>query len=63
MMIPPHSMRLFEGKNTIMNNKTIDLITLRARRRRIKVQWKHFEPKEATWEMEDQMRITYPYLF
>ena len=29
----------------------------------IKVQWKHFSPKEATWEMEDKMREAYPSMF
>jgi hypothetical protein len=27
------------------------------------VQWKHFGPYEATWEMEDAMRHAYPFLF
>jgi hypothetical protein len=29
----------------------------------VKVQWKHFSPEEATWELEDVMRKTYPTLF
>jgi hypothetical protein len=29
---------------------------------RVKVQWKHFGPNEATWEMEDAMREAYPSL-
>jgi len=29
----------------------------------VKVQWKHFGPDEATWEMDDQMRAMYPSLF
>jgi len=29
----------------------------------VEVQWKHFRPDEATWEMVDQMRELYPYLF
>ena len=29
----------------------------------IKVQWKHFIPEEATWEMEDKMREAYPSMF
>jgi hypothetical protein len=28
-----------------------------------KVQWKHFGPDEATWEMEDAMKQGYPFLF
>jgi len=31
--------------------------------KKVKVQWKHFGPKEATWEMEDQIRALYPSLF
>ena len=30
---------------------------------RVKVQWKHFIPKEATWELEKVMRKKYPGLF
>ena len=29
----------------------------------LKVQWKNFEPDEATWENEDTMRKAYPALF
>ena len=29
----------------------------------VKVQWKHFGPYEATWEMVDQMRVMYHSLF
>jgi len=29
----------------------------------VKVQWKHFGPDEATWEMVDQMQVMYPSLF
>eukprot|EP00253_Pinus_taeda_P023775 PITA_23775 len=28
----------------------------------VKVQWKHFGPDEATWEMENHMRAMYPSL-
>jgi hypothetical protein len=27
------------------------------------VQWKHFGPNEATWEIEDAMRKAFPILF
>jgi hypothetical protein len=27
------------------------------------VQWKHFGPDEAMWEMEDAMKQAYPILF
>ena len=29
----------------------------------VKVIWKNHTAKEATWEMEDSMRTSYPYLF
>ncbi len=29
---------------------------------KFKVQWKHFGPQEATWEMADQMHALYPSL-
>ena len=29
----------------------------------VKVQWKHYGPDEATWELEDAMRLAYPFLF
>ena len=29
----------------------------------VKVKWSYHSPKEATWEVEDQMRKKYPYLF
>ena len=28
-----------------------------------KVQWKHHTEREATWEIEDDLRREYPYLF
>ena len=29
----------------------------------VKVQWKHYGPDEATWEMEDSMQLAHPFLF
>ena len=29
----------------------------------VKVQWKHFGPDEATWDMADHMRSMYPSIF
>ena len=26
----------------------------------VKVQWKHFSPKEATWELEEDLKKSYP---
>ena len=30
---------------------------------RVKVQWRHFSPEEATWEREVDMKEKYPSLF
>jgi len=38
----------------MLRNRAIEQVT---------VQWKHFGPDEAIWEMEDQMRDMYPSLF
>jgi hypothetical protein len=29
----------------------------------VKVQWKHFSPEEATWELEEDLRKSHPVLF
>ncbi|KAL0392767.1 UNVERIFIED_CONTAM: hypothetical protein Sradi_2499500 [Sesamum radiatum] len=29
----------------------------------VKVRWSHHSPREATWEVEENMREKYPYLF
>ena len=29
----------------------------------VKVQWKHFSPKEATWELEGDLQKPHPILF
>ena len=29
----------------------------------VKVQWEHYGPDEATWELEDSMRVEHPFLF
>ena len=29
----------------------------------VKVQWKHLSPDEATWELESDLRVSYPALF
>jgi hypothetical protein len=50
----PEPQRIIDRKETPLRNKTIA---------HVKVQWKHFGPNEATWEMEDAMKQTYPFLF
>ena len=46
--------RILDRKETVLRNRVIAPV---------KVQWKHFSPEEATWELEDTMRIKYPSLF
>ena len=29
----------------------------------VKVQWEHYGPEEAMWELKDAMRLTHPFLF
>ena len=29
----------------------------------VKVQWEHYGPEEATWELEDAMRLAHPFVF
>ena len=39
-------------------------ITLRNRAiAQVKVQWKHFSPREATWELEGDLQKSHPILF
>jgi hypothetical protein len=39
-------------------------ITLRNRAlAQVKVQWKHFSPEEATWELEGDLQKSHPFLF
>ena len=45
---------ILERKERMLRNRAIV---------QIKVQWKHFSPEEATWEMEDKMREAYPSMF
>ena len=30
---------------------------------KVKVQWEHYGPEEAMWELEDAMRLAHPFLF
>jgi hypothetical protein len=45
---------ILDRKETILQNRVIT---------QVKVQWKHFSPEEATWELEDEMMKSYPTLF
>ena len=50
----PEPQCILDRRETQLRNRTIA---------QVKVQWKHFGPDEATWEMEDAMRHAYPILF
>ena len=47
-------MRIFDRKVTMLRNRAIG---------KVKVQWEHYGPAEATWELEDAMRLAHPFLF
>ena len=47
-------MRILDRKVTMLQNRAIG---------QVKVQWEHYGPKEATWELEDAMQLTHPFLF
>jgi hypothetical protein len=50
----PENQCILDRKETSLSNQTIA---------QVKVQWKHFFPNEAMWEMEDAMKHAYPFLF
>ena len=50
----PEPQCIIDIQETSLENRTIA---------QVKVQWKHFGPDEATWEMEDAMRQAYPIFF
>jgi hypothetical protein len=50
----PEPQCILDRKETPLRNPTIA---------QVKVQWKHFGPDEATWEMEDAMNRAYLILF
>ena len=47
-------MRIMDSRDKILRRKTVRLV---------KVLWQHREVEEATWEREDTMQATYPFLF
>jgi hypothetical protein len=46
---------------SILDRKVIVLINRATGQ--VKVQWTHYSPEEATWELEDAMHETYMHLF
>ena len=47
-----------EGPVCILNSRDQVL-----RRKTVRVLWRHYGVEESTWEREDTMRATYPFLF
>ena len=47
-------MRILDSRDQVLRRKTVWLV---------KVLWQHRGVDEATWECEDTMRVTYPFLF
>ena len=50
-----------EGPVCIMDSR--DRVSRRKTLRLVRVLWQHHGVKESTWEREDVMRATYPFLF
>ena len=48
------AVQILDRKEQVLRNKAIPLV---------KVFWRHHGVKEATWELEDQMKKRYPTLF
>ena len=46
--------RIMDSRDQVLRRKTVRLV---------KVLWQHQGVEEATWEREDMMRVTYPFLF
>ena len=46
--------RIMDSRDQVLRRKTVRLV---------KVLWQHRGVEEATWEREDTMRVTYPFLF
>ena len=47
-------MRIMDSRDQVLRCKTVRLV---------KVLWQHRGMEEVTWEREDTMRATYPFLF
>ena len=47
-------MCIFDSRDQVLRRKTVRLV---------RVLWRHYRVEESTWECEDMMRATYPFLF
>ena len=45
---------ILDSRDQVLQRKTVRLV---------RVQWRHCGVEESTWEREDTMRATYPFLF
>ena len=45
---------ILDSLNQVLRRKTVRLV---------RVLWRHYGVEESTWEREDTMRATYPFLF
>ena len=45
---------ILDKKVTVLQNRVVG---------QVEVQWKHYGPDEATWELEDAIRLEHPFLF
>ena len=50
-----------EGPVCLLDSR--DQVLLRKTMRLVRVLWRHYGVEESTWEREDTMRATYPFLF
>ena len=46
-------LRILDRKVTLLRNRVVG---------QVKVQWKHYGPNEAMWELDDAMRLAHPFL-
>ena len=47
-------MCIVDSRDQVLRRKTVRLVL---------VLWRHYGVEESTWEREDTMRATYPFLF
>ena len=55
-----------EGEFQVQPLRILDQKWIALRNRaiaQVKVQWKHFSPEEATWELEGDLQKSHPILF
>ena len=45
---------ILDSRDQVLRRKTVRLV---------RVLWRHYGVEESTWEREDTMRVTYPFLF